>query len=147
MRNRHGAKRSRSEMPYAHTNEPVADGYYEWEKREKKKFPFFFRLKSGNPFAFAGLWETWSPPDMEPLESCTIITGEPNALVAKIHDRQPIMLHESAFDSWLSPEALTAEAALEPLVPYPADEMEFWEVSPVVNSARYAGADCILRVS
>jgi len=89
------------------------------------------------------LWETWSPPDREPIESCTIITSDPNPLVAQIHDRQPMILHESAFDFWLTPEPLEPAQALEPLVPYPADEMEYWPVSPIVNSARYTGADCI----
>ncbi len=65
----------------------IADGFYEWQKVDKKKVPFHFSFKSGAPFGFAGLYETWKPPEGELVKTCTIITTEPNELVMPIHDR------------------------------------------------------------
>jgi putative SOS response-associated peptidase YedK len=71
-----------------------ADGYYEWKTEGKAKIPFLYEIDGGQPFAFAGLWEFWKPGDGEgePVESCTLITTEPNELAAKVHDRMPVIL-------------------------------------------------------
>src|SRR5438128_1258637 len=65
-----------------------ADGFYEWRKEAdgKTKTPMYVRMKSRKPFAFAGLWDVWRPPDGSELPTCTIITGEPNELLKSIHD-------------------------------------------------------------
>jgi putative SOS response-associated peptidase YedK len=86
-------------------------------------------------------------PDAQVIESCSIITGPPNELVASIHDRQPIILADTSFDVWLNPEPLDAAAAMTVLVPYAAADMECWEVSPAVNSACYTGADATARIA
>jgi hypothetical protein len=70
-----------------------ADGFYEWRKTAKPKLPFAIAMKDGRPFTFAGLWENWKDPESgEWLRTCTIITGEPNELVAQIHPRMPVIL-------------------------------------------------------
>jgi putative SOS response-associated peptidase YedK len=72
-----------------------ADGFYEWRKTAKPKLPFAIAMKDGRPFTFAGLWENWKDPESgEWLRTCTIITGEPNELVAQIHPRMPVILPE-----------------------------------------------------
>ncbi len=79
-----------------------ADGFYEWWKGTKPKQPWRITLEDGGPFAFAGLWERWEKaPDGVPVESCTIITTAANALVAKLHDRMPVILPVDAYGPWL----------------------------------------------
>ena len=69
-----------------------ADGFYEWRKTAKPKLPFAIAMKDGRPFTFAGLWENWKDPESgEWLRTCTIITGEPNELIAQIHPRMPVI--------------------------------------------------------
>jgi putative SOS response-associated peptidase YedK len=70
-----------------------ADGFFEWRKTARPKLPFAIAMKDGRPFTFAGLWENWKDPESgEWLRTCTIITGEPNELVAEIHPRMPVIL-------------------------------------------------------
>jgi putative SOS response-associated peptidase YedK len=79
-----------------------ADGFYEWRETAKPKLPFAIAMKDGRPFTFAGLWENWKDPESgEWLRTCTIITGEPNELVAQIHPRMPVILPEQHYAAWL----------------------------------------------
>jgi len=112
-----------------------ADGFYEWRKTAKPRLPFAIAMKDGRPFTFAGLWENWKDPESgEWLRTCTIITGEPNELVAQIHPRMPVILPEKHHTAWLGE---TESGNLkELLVPYPADQMRLWEISPRVNSPK-----------
>jgi putative SOS response-associated peptidase YedK len=112
-----------------------ADGYYEWRTAGKVKLPLYFHLKEGLLFAFAGLWEEWMPPKGNglALRSFTLITTTPNELVAPIHDRMGAILRPEHEAVWLDP-CITDYVALRPLLqPYPAEEMEAYEVSPRVN--------------
>jgi putative SOS response-associated peptidase YedK len=112
-----------------------ADGFYEWRKTAKPKLPFAIAMKDGRPFTFAGLWENWKDPGSgEWLRTCTIITGEPNELVAQIHPRMPVILPEQYHAAWLGESDDGNLKAL--LVPYPADQMRMWEISPRVNSPK-----------
>ena len=88
----------------------------------------------GRPFTFARLWENWKDPESgEWLHTCTIVTGEPNELVAQIHPRTPVILPEEHHAAWLGE---TDDGNLKALlVPYPADQMRMWHISPRVNSA------------
>src|SRR5258708_26621853 len=76
----------------------VANGFYEWKSKPmtKTKTPHFIHLKTREPFAFAGLWDEWHSPDGSEIRSCTIITTEPNELMAPIHDRMPVILKPAA---------------------------------------------------
>lgn len=117
------------------------DGFYEWiavpERRRKQ--PFHLRAVDGRPLAFAGLWETWRPkdrPDDPALRSCTILTGPPNATVAPLHDRMPIILGADEWSTWLDP-TIDDVALLESLLdPAPDDLLEAWPVSLAVNDVR-----------
>ncbi len=113
-----------------------SDGFYEWQARpsSKSKLPHFIRLKSGKPFAFAGLWEHWQSPDGSEIKSATIITTSPNELMASIHDRMPVILPRHAYAQWLDPAPRFPDDLQSLLVPYPAEEMEAYPVSTLVNS-------------
>lgn len=122
----------------------LADGFYEWKRDGKAKVPMYMQLKSGEPFAFAGLYEFWKPADSETLiKSCTIITTEPNALTEKIHDRMPVILKPNAYDRWLEPGDVSAEKLMPLLKPYAASQMTATRVSTLVNNAQIESPDCV----
>jgi putative SOS response-associated peptidase YedK len=121
----------------------VADGFYEWRKNGAQKIPMYIRLKSGGPFGFAGLYDTWRSPDAETIVSCTIITGPPNELVAPIHDRMPVILPKQDYADWLDPENTDPLELLPLLKPYPPREMEAFAVSRLVNAPANNSPECI----
>jgi putative SOS response-associated peptidase YedK len=126
-----------------------ADGFFEWRKDpgSKRRIPIRFILKGEEPFAFAGLWETWRGRDGHELRTFTLITTPPNELVAPVHDRMPAILKAENEEAWLDP-ALTDPSRLAPLLgPFPSERMEAYEVSPRVNSGRFDEPACIARVS
>ena len=114
----------------------LADGFYEWRKQpgRKTKTPMYLQLKSGEPFAFAGLWERWQAPGADPIHSCTIITTVPNDLVKEIHNRMPVILDPQAYALWLDPAQVQPEQLDAWLKPYPALQMTAHAVSTVVNN-------------
>lgn len=127
-----------------------ADGFYEWQRlgsgKKQRKQPFFIRRRDGKPMALAGLWEVWKPrddADADWLRSATVITGEPNELVARIHDRMPVILPEDVWDTWLDPANKNPHALLELLVPYPAELLEAYPVDTLVNSVQNDGPELI----
>ncbi|MCS6844043.1 MAG: SOS response-associated peptidase [Caldilineales bacterium] len=111
----------------------LADGFYEWQKLDGSKIPLRIALKSGEPFAFAGLWEMWQAADGSLLRTFTIVTVPPNELIAPIHDRMPAMLLPEHEAVWLDDRAGVA-AWLDVLRPYPADRLVAYPVSRRVNS-------------
>jgi putative SOS response-associated peptidase YedK len=120
----------------------LADGFYEWKKSGKAKQPYFIQMADERPFVFAGLWERWTK-SQPAIESCSIITTTPNALVADIHDRMPAILTETAATLWLDQNVKDTGPLTPLLVPYPANEMVTYPVSPFVNSPQHDSADCI----
>jgi putative SOS response-associated peptidase YedK len=123
----------------------LADGFYEWKKMGKNKQPFFIRLKDDEPFAFAGLSEHWHQGD-QVIDSATIITTEPNELMESIHDRMPVILSPDDYELWLEPDFHGQGKLLEMLRPYPAEDMEAFPVSTVVNNPRNESGECIEAV-
>lgn len=122
----------------------LADGFFEWRQNGSTKTPMYIRLHQQQPFAFAGLWDTWNDPTGTPLSTCTIITTAANALLASIHHRMPAMLSPEAESVWLD-RRLTAPATLLALLtPYASESMEAYAVSPVVNTPRHNAPDCIV---
>lgn len=114
----------------------LADGFYEWMGVGRSRVPMRVVLRSGEPFGFAGLWETWRSPLNETVHSCTIITTTPNAVMEPIHNRMPVILPREKEATWLDPSRSDYGTLRELLVPYPADEMEAYQVSRLVNSPR-----------
>jgi len=121
-----------------------ADGFYEWEKTGKSKQPHYFHLAEGRPFAFAGLWEVWKKGE-KPLESCTILTTYANALLAKFHDRMPVILSPNDHEVWLD-SAKHDPSSIEYLYePIPAADMATHPVDLRVNNVRNDDANCIAK--
>ena len=125
-----------------------ASGFYEWKKlKSGGKTPYFFGLREGAPFAFAGLWTVWRAGSEDELRTFTIITTSANEIMAPIHDRMPVILQEKDEARWLDPEVKEPGLLLPLLAPYPSGDMEFWEVSPYVNSWKNRGEQCIKPLS
>lgn len=119
-----------------------ADGFYEWQRSAGRR-PVRITLASGEPFAFAGLWDTWRDPRGDVVESCTIITTEANELLQPIHDRMPVILPEDVEPLWLDGGMRDGAALVGLLAPYPSEAMTAYEVSTLVNSAANDGPDLI----
>jgi putative SOS response-associated peptidase YedK len=111
----------------------LADSFFEWQKTGSEKIPMRIMLDSEEPFAFAGLWETWKKPEGGVLHSFTIITTEANDLVAPIHDRMPVILKPESEKLWLDNDA-GVEEWQKLLRPYPAKLMKTYSVSKMVNA-------------
>ena len=118
-----------------------ADGFYEWQRTNGAKQPYYIHMEDGRPFAFAGLWESWSKGEGE-IRTCTILTTGANALVGEVHDRMPVILAHDAYDVWLDPVSERDELT-GLLAPYPEDEMEAYPVSRFVNSPSNNDPRCI----
>lgn len=101
-----------------------------------------FKLASGQPFAFAGLWDSWKKPDGSTLHTFTIITTEPNELLKPIHNRMPVILNDNDAMAWLGHDGGDLSHALSLLTSFPADLMDAYDVSPLVNNPRNDIPDC-----
>jgi putative SOS response-associated peptidase YedK len=125
-----------------------ADGFYEWQERPKgqKKQPFFIHRKDGEPLVFAGLWEVWHDPgddNAEPLRTCSIITTDANQVVARTHDRMPVMLPPDTWAAWLDVEQHDLDVVQGLLVPEVPKEIEVYPVSTDVNNVRNDGSHLV----
>jgi putative SOS response-associated peptidase YedK len=118
-------------------------GFYEWHGAKAPKQPFYIYRADGEPMVFAGLWETWQQPDGTPLHTCTILTREPNALMATVHNRMPVILEHADFERWIDPKMKTA---LEPAVTA-EDVLRMHPVSRAVNSPANSGSECIAPIA
>jgi putative SOS response-associated peptidase YedK len=107
----------------------VADGFYEWQKIGPIKKPLRFSLKSGEPFGLAGLYDTWISPEQKTVNTCTIITTEPNDLLRPIHDRMPVIVRKELEDFWIDPSTHSSRDLLSILKPYPAVDMDVSDVT------------------
>ncbi|MGZ8920690.1 MAG: SOS response-associated peptidase [Limisphaerales bacterium] len=119
----------------------LADGFFEWQNISGGKQPVYIHMKDGVSFVFGGLWDRWND-----LETFSIITVEPNALLSTIHTRMPLILPQDAVQRWLDPA--TPVGQLIPLLrPYAADPMEFFPVSTLVNTPRVDSPELIQRAN
>ncbi len=122
----------------------IADGFYEWRKADKQ--PHFISLASGEPMAFAGLWESWKSPD-GPIESCAICTTEANEMMSQLHDRMPVILPRPIVDQWLDPNVSTVDELKPMLTQFPSEAMQAWPVGKAVGNVRNQGPELAERVS
>jgi putative SOS response-associated peptidase YedK len=121
-----------------------ADIFFEWQKIDAKtKQPFAIALKSGDPYAFAGLWERWRDPNSPvPLETFTVLTTDPNELVEPFHNRMPVILEPRDYERWLTPGD-PDRPPLDLLRPFPPEQMTAWKIGPRVGNVRNDDQDCI----
>jgi putative SOS response-associated peptidase YedK len=124
----------------------LADGFYEWKAQPgtKIKVPHFIHMKKRQPFAFAGLWGEWHSPDGSQIRSCTIVTTEPNELMAPIHNRMPVIIPPDAYAQWIDSAARTPESLQALIKPYPAEEMSAYPVSTLVNNPKNDLIECVV---
>jgi putative SOS response-associated peptidase YedK len=119
-----------------------ADGFYEWQGAKPPKQPYFIHRPDDGIFAFAGLWERWKPADdAPPLDTCTIITTEPNAVMRAIHNRMPVILDREDYTRWLDRE-IPGKDVFDLLRPYDG-ELQAHPVSTRVNKPANDGPDLI----
>ena len=117
-----------------------ADGFYEW-KKNGTSIPFRIVMKNEPAFAMAGIWDTWDDPDGKAIHSFSIITTDPNDVVAPIHNRMPAILRREDEARWLTEEDPDVLKAM--LKPFPGDEMEAYRISTLVNSVQHDSAEVI----
>jgi putative SOS response-associated peptidase YedK len=120
-----------------------ASGFYEWQRQERGKQPYYIRMHDDRIFAFAGLWDRWEGPDEGAIETCTILTTAANAVLAPIHDRMPVIIPPTAYSQWLDPELRDGESLSSLLVPFPPEDMLAFPVSPRVNAPTVDDETCI----
>ena len=132
-----------------------ADGFYEWKHlgRGRRKQPFFIRAKDGEPLALAGLWEAWKErgddagpeeeAEAEWLRTCTVLTTEPNDLLAPVHDRMPAILTPEDVDTWLDEDVTDVSTLSKLLRPYPSELLEMWPVTTEVNTVTNDGPELV----
>jgi len=110
-----------------------ADGFYEWKVDGKIKRPFVVRPRDRKPVMFAGLWETWTGPNGEEMDTAAIVTTEANKTLHPIHNRMPVILEKEEFEPWLDCARVDAQQASALLKRARDDRMEAYEISPQVN--------------
>ena len=122
----------------------LADSFYEWQATERGKVPHRILLKSEEPFAFAGLWDEWldrATGELHP--TFTIITAEPNELMARLHNRMPVILPGPAAErAWLADD-LAPAAHQQLLVPYDTALMKEYVITTRVNSPAHNDAEVL----
>jgi putative SOS response-associated peptidase YedK len=120
----------------------VADGFYEWQKIDGKKQPYFIHRTDDAPFSIAGLWESWKR-EGEGIQFCTIITTTANSLMEPLHDRMPVILTEEDWPAWLNTKFKDKDSLKGLLRPCDPDFLEAYAVSPIVNNPRNETAKCV----
>jgi putative SOS response-associated peptidase YedK len=121
----------------------LADGFYEWKREGKSKQPYYIRFKDHRPFAFAGIWERWERQDPA-IESCSLITIGPNAVMEPIHHRMPVILATTQYAEWLDASLQDTERLNTLLRPFPPAEMEAYPVSLMVNNPSNDQPECVM---
>ena len=124
-----------------------ADGFFEWQQRPSGKQPMRIMMRNGEPFAFAGLFDTWSSPEGEKIHTCTIITTRPNEVVKDIHDRMPVILRQEDEAIWLDRKRYDASLLQSLLVPYDPDQMRAYPVPAMVGSPKNDMPECIQEIT
>ena len=121
----------------------VADGFFEWELRVGKKYPFYIHLAKKELFGFAGLYNLWESSEGDSILTCTILTTQANNLIQPIHDRMPVIMPKDKEDYWLDPTNKDKERLVHLLAPYPSEQMELYPVSPRMNRPMFDTAENI----
>jgi putative SOS response-associated peptidase YedK len=113
------------------------DSSYEWRQvGHREKQPYAIALESGAPMAMAGLWGRWRPPAQETVLSATIITCAPNARLAELHNRMPVILPKTAWSQWLGETPASPDELKAVLGPCPAEGLTMWRVDQRVGNVR-----------
>ena len=124
----------------------IASGFYEWQRAENKKQPFYIQQIDCLPFALAGLWSTWQSSEVETIDTCTIITTKANEIMQPIHKRMPVILKSDDYEKWLDPTIQQPELLQPLLQPYDSNKLKAYPVSTLVNNPRNDSPECISSI-
>jgi len=120
----------------------ITDGYFEWQKKNGSKEPFYIYRKNNEFLSMAALWDQWKSGDGQLLNTYTVVTTKPQANISHIHDRMPAIIPRENLDIWLRTDEFKPEEALKLLQPY-GENLEFYPVSKAVNSPKNNSPECI----
>ena len=126
-----------------------ADGFYEWKGEKGNKQPYYVSIPSGEPFSFAGLWETWTDKETgeeSVYKSCTIITTAASESIREIHHRMPVILDPKFHEKWLNADIQDPKALQVIINVGIIHNMSFYPVSKLVNSVKNNDPNCIKPV-
>ncbi len=110
-----------------------ASGWYEWKRDGVSKQPYHLKLETGEPFAFAGLFDVWRGEDDKRVVSCTILTTAAAEELSWLHERMPVIMDYDHRDLWLDRSTPDIADLTELLTPYPSEGLEVYPVSAKVN--------------
>jgi len=120
------------------------DGFYEWERKVRGKLPHYIYAIDGAPLPVAGVWSPWRDPETgERVLTCTILTGPPNPLIDKIHDRMPVILPPESWDAWLDQSNTEIQMLRDLMGVFPPERMARHAVSTLVNKVQNDTVDLI----
>ena len=118
----------------------IADGFFEWRHENRKKYPYYIKLKNHIPFALAGIWDAWENPETEEIvKTFSVITTQANSLLEKIHNtrkRMPVMLQREKERVWLE-ENLDEQRIQSMLSPYDVKDMEAYPITKEIYKLGY----------
>ena len=124
------------------------DGFYEWQGTKPPKQPYYIHRSDNQPFTLAGFWDQWEG-EWEgkhiTLDSCTILTTEPNKLVGTIHNRMPIVIEHQDYERWLDPTESSKDLE-EMFTPRDYEGFEAYPISRAVNNASNNDSSLIDRI-
>jgi putative SOS response-associated peptidase YedK len=121
-----------------------ANGFYEWRKTQSGKTPYYIRLKNDPVMGFAGLWDIWTNPEGERIESCTIITTAANEVIQPLHDRMPLIIAPDDYGVWLT---TNVDGVLEVMGMPSSAQLESYPVSTRVNKPGNDDPGCTERLA
>jgi putative SOS response-associated peptidase YedK len=119
-----------------------ADGFFEWKVVNGQKIPHHIRMRDGDVFALAGLWDRWEG-DGESLESCSIIVMPANEVMKPLHERMPTIIAPAHYDLWLDSRVTDKVELMSYLNSTPSSQLVTYPISPWVNSPKHDDARCI----
>jgi putative SOS response-associated peptidase YedK len=135
---RHAIKYKRCIVP--------VNGFYEWSHIGKEKHPHFIQMADKSLMALAGIWEHWKSPEGTDLETFSILTTAANPLVAKLHDRMPVILPPDAYILWLNHNMHDAHNLESLYSPFPEEKLTYYKVPDLVNNPKFDSPSCIFQV-
>lgn len=123
----------------------ITDGYYEWLKSGPHKQPYFIHAPDNSLLLMAGLWDTWTSAEGQPISTYTVITTRADEQLSHIHERMPLILPGERINAWLDPTLKNRQDALA-LLRVGQTPLESYPVSTMVNSVKNNSPECIRRI-
>ena len=124
-----------------------ADGFYEWAGPKGSKQPYFIGLEGRALFAFAGLWERWTDPEGETLESCTLLTTKATEHLSALHDRMPVIVDPVDYGLWMDPDVNEPDLITPVIDRNLGSSLDFYPISKHVNDVRHDDPRCLEAIA